>query len=310
MIPAYVPVRPPRLKPFLARLIMSPPQRLLAPVRLLCPIPRAFGWAAVLRYDDVAEVLQRHDVFRVPFAAEISRLNDGDEPGTPFILGIDDERGHRRQLEDIMWAFPLSDTWRPSSPRSFASARKRLEAAQPGPFDAIPDLVTAVPLDICRDYYGVALEERERQTFAYAALELSGHLFGPPPIEPTAAGRENDAGAYVRAIVDRSIAREIAAPSGSETIVARLARRHRKRQARDSRDPDRHDHGIRADEHDGGRPYPGDAAAETGDAQGGAYRRGGRRRRPASALPVRGAALHADQPGSVPDLLARLHRRA
>ena len=226
MIPPYVPVRPPRLKPFLARLIMSPPQRLLAPLRLLWPIPRAFGWAAVLRYDDVLEVLQRHDAFRVPFASEISRLNDGDEPGTPFLLGIDDERAHRRQLEDIMWAFPLSDIAETVVPRSFASARARIEVAPPGPFDAIPDLITAVPLDICRDYYGVHLEESERQTFAYAALELSAHLFGPPPIEPTAAGRESDAGAYVRAIVDRAIDRELPAPSGSATIVARLARRY------------------------------------------------------------------------------------
>ena len=225
VIPPYLPIRPGRVKPFLARLIMSPPQRLLAPVRLLWPIPRAFGWAAVLRYDDVAEVLQRHDVFRVPFAAEISRLNDGDEPGTPFILGIDDEHAHRRQLEDIMWAFRLRDIGEIVAPRSFASAETHLEKARPGPFDAIPGLITAVPLDICRDYYGVALGENERQTFAYAAIELSAHLFGAPPIGPTAEGRENDAGAYVRAIVDRSIDRELAAPSGSETIVARLARR-------------------------------------------------------------------------------------
>ena len=225
VIPRYVPVRPGRVKPFLARLIMSPPQRLLAPVRLLCPIPRALGWAAVLRYDDVAEVLQRHDVFRVPFAAEISRLNDGVEPGTPFILGIDDENAHRRQLEHVMWAFQLRDIDEIVAPRSYAAAYARLEKAQPGPFDAIPGLITAVPLDICRDYYGVALDEDERQTFAYAAIELSGHLFGAPPIEPTPAGREDDAGAYLRAIVDRSIDRELAAPSGTGTIVARLARR-------------------------------------------------------------------------------------
>jgi cytochrome P450 len=225
VIPPYVPVRPPRLKPFLARLIMSPPQRLLAPVRLLLPIPRAFGWAAVLRYDDVAEVLQRHDVFRVPFAAEISRLNDGVEPGTPFVLGIDDENAHRRQLDDIMWAFPLRDIAEVVAPRSFGSAEAHLAKARSAPFDAIPGLVTAVPLDICRDYYGVALDERERQTFAYAAIELSAHLFGAPPIEPTGGGLEDDAGAYVRAIVDRSIDRELAAPSGSQTIVARLAQR-------------------------------------------------------------------------------------
>jgi cytochrome P450 len=206
---------------------MSPPQRLLAVVRLLWPIPRGFGWAAVLRYDDVAEVLQRHDVFRVPFGNEISRLNDGTEPGTPFALGIDDETAHRRQVERIMWAFPLRDIEQVVVPRSLESAQKRLKQSGRGPFDAIPGLITAVPLDLCRDYYGVAVEEHERQTFAYATIELSAHLFGAPPIEPSPEGRENDAGAYVRAIVDRSIDREIATPSGSETIVARLARQYK-----------------------------------------------------------------------------------
>ena len=222
-LPPYVPVRPPRVKPFVARLIMSPPQRLLAIVRLLWPIPHAFGWAAVLRYDDVAEVLQRHDVFRVPFGNEIARLNDGAEPGTPFILGIDDEAAHRRQVERVMWAFKLQDIEQIVVPRSLESAQKRLKQAGPGSFDAIPGLITAVPIDICRDYYGVVIDEEERQTFAYATIELSAHLFGAPPIEPSAEGREDDAGAYVRAIVDRSIDREIASPSGSETVLARLA---------------------------------------------------------------------------------------
>jgi cytochrome P450 len=213
------------VKAFLARLIMSPPQRPLAVFRLLLPIPRVPGWAFVLRYDDVSEVLQRHDVFRVPFASEISRLNDGDEPGTPFVLGIDDAGAHRSQLQDVMAAFTLSDVVEFVAPQSFESARKRLMEAPPGPFDAIPGLITAVPLDVCHRYYGVVLEEQERQKFAYATIELSGHLFGFPPIEPTTDGRENDAGAYVRAIVDRSIDAEYAAPSGSETIVARLVRR-------------------------------------------------------------------------------------
>lgn len=225
-IPPYVPVRPPRIKRFLTRLITSPPQRLLAILRWLWPIPRAFGWAAVLRYDDVAEVLQRHDVFKVPFGSEISRLNDGAEPGTPFVLGIDDETAHRGQVEQVMRVFKLQDIEQIVAPRSVESAAKRLKQAGSGPFDAIPGLITAVPLDVCRDYFGVAVEEQERQTFAYATLELSAHLFGPPPIEPSPEGRENDAGAYVRAIVDRSIDREIAQPSGSETALARLVHSH------------------------------------------------------------------------------------
>jgi hypothetical protein len=54
-------------------------------------------------------VLQRHDVFRVPFGSEIARLNDGDEPGTPFILGMDDDTAHDRQVKIVMQAFQLDD---------------------------------------------------------------------------------------------------------------------------------------------------------------------------------------------------------
>jgi len=183
----------------------------------------------VLRYDDVAEVLQRSDVFKVPFGDEIARLNDGEEPGTPFALGIDEVAEHRAQVELIMRTFRLKDIGGIVAPRAFDSARSRLTGAVRGSFDAIPGLITAVPLDICRDYFGVAIEEDERQIFAYAAIELSGHLFGAPPIEPTPEGREDQAGAYVRAIVDRSIDREMEKPSGSDTILARLAPRQENR---------------------------------------------------------------------------------
>jgi cytochrome P450 len=225
-LPPYVPVRPGLVNAFVARVLMSPPQRLLAILRLLWPIPRVFDWAAVLRYDDVAEVLGRHDVFRVPFGNEIARLNDGVEPGTPFMLGIDDPAEHGRQANLVMQAFRFDDIDAVVAPASHASARRRLRNARRGSFDAISQLVTAVPLDICREYYGVDIAEEGGQAFAYATIELSGHLFGFPPIEPSEAGTEDSASAYVRTVVDRSIEREIAAPSGGKTVLARLAHEH------------------------------------------------------------------------------------
>src|SRR3974390_435866 len=51
------------------------------------PIPRF--WVLVTRREDVAEVLSRHDVFKVPWSEETRLLNDGDKNGTNFILGID-----------------------------------------------------------------------------------------------------------------------------------------------------------------------------------------------------------------------------
>ena len=222
-MPRYVPVRPPRVGAFLARILMSPPQRILALFRLLWPIPRLFGWALVLRYDDVAEVLRRYDVFRVPFGSEIARLNDGEEPGTPFLLGVDDREAHGQQAKHIMETFKFEDVETVVNV-SCDSARHRLKAAR-GPFDAIPNLITAVPIDVCRKYFGVRVNKEEQQVFAYATIELSGHLFGLPPIEPSAAGTEDDAGAYVRAIVDRSIEENIANVSTDDTVLARLVAR-------------------------------------------------------------------------------------
>ena len=200
------------------------------PLSALAPLPRAIGagFRLVVRHEHVREVFSRHDVFRVPFGDEIARLNDGREPGTPFLLGVDDVSAHDEELARLVDIFPLSDAPRIEA-LAYESARARLQDAekllQAGePFDAISGLLTAVPVDLCRDYYGVAIHEDERETFAHAAIELSGHLFGPPPIEPTKEGSENRAGDDVRAIVDRAIEREIAWPSGSDTVLARLVR--------------------------------------------------------------------------------------
>src|SRR5215472_9946477 len=54
-------------------------QRVMGFFRTVCPIPRVPGWAAVTRYDDVAEVLTRHDIFGVPFGDQIAELNDAVE---------------------------------------------------------------------------------------------------------------------------------------------------------------------------------------------------------------------------------------
>jgi hypothetical protein len=62
----------------------------------------------VLRYDDVAEV-PRGTTCSAFRSARDARLNDGEEPGTPFLLGVDDSehttgrptRSCAQTLEDI-----------------------------------------------------------------------------------------------------------------------------------------------------------------------------------------------------------------
>jgi len=197
-------------------------------VRTVWPIPRVSGWALVSRYDDVAEGFSRHDAFRVPFDAEITRLNGGRPGGTPFILGIDAEAEHERQLKLVMHAFRHEDLPEVEKIARDAAREQLKSRASDGKIDAIADLITAVPVLICERYYGVAIAEP--QTFAYATIAVSSHLFGVPPIKDDSPAA-NDGAAYVGAIVDAAVdaalEREKAQSNGDDqTVIRRLVSRH------------------------------------------------------------------------------------
>ncbi|HZP85797.1 MAG TPA: cytochrome P450 [Burkholderiales bacterium] len=179
--------------------------------RWLWFLPRLGGLTIVSRYDDVAEVLNRPDVFKVPFDEEIPLLNDGERPGTNFILGIDNVKAHDEQLRFLMAAFRRSDIADVVVPRARAIAEANL-ARQPLQFDAIGELITRVPLELCTQYYGVPIPG-DLRTFAYATIDLSGHLFGPPPVNGTASAQVFSAARYVRVVLDAAIA----ARTASET---------------------------------------------------------------------------------------------
>jgi cytochrome P450 len=221
-LPDYDPQRGRASVSALADWAAHPPRWTWWLLRALWPIPRLSGWAAVTRYDDVAEVLTRSDVFKVPFDLEIARLNDGVAPGTPFILGIDDKKAHDDQQKLVMQAFRRADVETKVKEVSRKYAERKVGAAQNRRIDAIPELITGAPLEVCRAYYGIELDSP--QTFAYATIDVSGHLFGPPPIAPRAD--IDQAAAYVRAVVDRAIEREIDRPSSDKTVLARLIHTH------------------------------------------------------------------------------------
>ncbi len=199
-------------------------QWLMRLLRTCWPIPRLFRYAMVTRYDDVAEVLSRPDVFKVPFAEEIARLNDiGENSSTPFILGIDDKEAHDRQLKRVMQAFRREDIAKVTA-LSRTSADNAISSSTACPsskrrqIDAIRDLITRVPLEVCKKYYGVEIEEQQK--FAYATMDVSGHLFGRPTVKPRPA--IDKAAAYFRAVVDQAIDGEIKNPGNSDTVLERL----------------------------------------------------------------------------------------
>ena len=194
-------------------------------LRKVWPIACLAGYRIVTRYDDVAEVLSRHDVFRVPFDAEMARLNDGKEPGTPFILGIDNTQAHDEQLMKVMRIFKRSDVKAIVEPVSFNFAETAIKSSGKASIEAIGELITGVPLHLCGTYYGIDVAGDPR-TFAYATIMVSQQLFGPLPITPKS--EVDNAADYVRSVVERSIDKEIGNPSGKDTIVSRLIESYRK----------------------------------------------------------------------------------
>jgi cytochrome P450 len=224
-LPSYDPdTLKPKTSAIAARLAY-PPQWVLGFFRTFWPIPSGCGWAAVTRYADVAEVLTRNDVFHVPFGEEIARLNDGEAPGTPFVLGIDDVARHDAQAKLVMQAFRRSDVDQEVKRICWKAAQDVITSAENRTIDAIPRLITHVPIEVCRQYYGIEIEDPRK--FAYAAIDVSGHLFGLPPVTPKES--VDIAAEYVRAVVQQAIDRASGAGSsartaGPRTVVERLVK--------------------------------------------------------------------------------------
>jgi cytochrome P450 len=201
---------------------IPPLQFLFGFLRVVWPIPSLFGWAIVTRHSDVEEVLARPDVFKVPFDKELARLNDGAPPGTPFILGIDDLEAHDAQLQLVMAAFPRQDVARRITLPTRNDAMRIVAAAAPAQeINAIQALIIQIPINICVQYYGVAVPDPTK--FWAAATAVSGHLFGLPPIVKK-NNIDRHAG-YLRSVVDAAIANASANPGGKATVTEGLAAR-------------------------------------------------------------------------------------
>jgi cytochrome P450 len=183
------------------------------------PIANFFGFRVITRYEDVAEVLLRHDIYRVPFDKEIARLNDWKGDGTPFILGNDDTKTHDEQLMRVMRVFRRDDVKAVVEPKSFQFAKEAIEKAGIGEIEAIGELITGVPLRICEEYYGIKMPEKQSRTFAYATIVVSQYLFGGASLKPKK--KVDNAAAFVRRIVDDSLKK---AEDGDKTIVERLVK--------------------------------------------------------------------------------------
>ena len=199
--------------------LLAEPEWLFALLRRLMPIgkPPLMPQIMVTRYDDVVEVMERDDVFGIPFGFKVKDLNDGPN----FVLGMDDGPDYRRIQGQVMAAFRRDDIERIVAPLAAREAAA-IMAAAPGRIDVVRELFTRVAVRITQDYFGVAIPDESWQDFAAWNMAMTSYMFADPGDNP-AFRRAAIAGAErVGATVDASIAAERAAPSGHDTILARL----------------------------------------------------------------------------------------
>ena len=173
------------------------------------------GFALLTRYDHVQEALQKEAVFQVPFGPRMEAMTKG----TNFVLGQQDGPDYQRSRAQIMAAFRRDDVRTLIGPMCAQWARD-IVAGAPGRLDAVHDLVTRVPTLLCRDYYGIPMNDPAR--FADWTIAMSGYIFGPPGPHSPLAEMAEAAAACVLPVIDHAIAATRAAQPRPDTIVARF----------------------------------------------------------------------------------------
>ena len=205
---------------------MRPLFALLRAVRPVCHVPFQ-SLVLVTRYDDVAEVLRNDSAFGVPYGPKIELM-----AGENFLLGFDDGDRYQRDRALVVCTFPPADV-RSLAERAAKRAGQILRD-NPAGVDAMKALVTPVLLDICQDYFGVLVKDRDFPLWAMAASGYLFEPFGDDAVQRTQA----EAGAQrLRDALDHSIKRahgHIGGGGKPRTVIERLVEMQRRNHAEPS----------------------------------------------------------------------------
>lgn len=132
------------------------PQWWLGFLRRFWPVPKFRNCALLTRYDDVRDALARQQVFTVSFGPKMEELNGGPN----FLLGMQDGLDYRRQRSLAMRVFKLEDIATRIRPLSAELSRAAVAKAR-GRLDAIEDLITRIPTELCESYYGILIADKK-----------------------------------------------------------------------------------------------------------------------------------------------------
>ncbi|CCV13685.1 cytochrome P450 [Mesorhizobium sp. STM 4661] len=182
----------------IAGFLFNDPRWALALLRRFWP-NLAFGnFLLVTRNADVRDILERGDEFQTPYGPEMTEL----ARGSNFILGMQDGADYRRMKSSVLSAFPPAEVEAAVRPIAARHSREIMSRASPG-FDAISGLMKIVPVHICRDYFGLEIDDESE--FADWAIALSALFFSDPTANPTTRELAVVAGDRLIKVIDRSI---------------------------------------------------------------------------------------------------------
>lgn len=201
------------------------PRWALRLVRSLKPNLKIGPILFVTKNVDVREVMEREDIFETPFGPEMTEMAGGSN----FILGMRDGEEYRRLKSATLSAFPMTEAEDVVRPMAAMHSRDiMLKAA--GRIDVVDKILKIVPVRICRDYYGLTIEDEVG--FADRAIALSSlffaDFFGSQAVRELAVVAAHD----MRATIDRSIDSVRRGAIASDTPLARLVTMHDKEPAK------------------------------------------------------------------------------
>ncbi len=154
----------------LVKRILENPRWLLAILRRVRPIVALGPITVVTRDADVRDVLKRQAEFQTPFGLEMAEMAGGSN----FILGMQDGEDYRRMKSACLSVFPIEEVEDVVRPIAARLAREAMRQAEPG-FNPVHDLLKIVPVRICRDYFGLEIDDEE--SFADWSIALSSLFF-------------------------------------------------------------------------------------------------------------------------------------
>ncbi|MFC5587226.1 cytochrome P450 [Nitratireductor kimnyeongensis] len=178
--------------------LLENPRWVLGFLRRFHPVLKIGDFVLVTRSEDVREILERQDVFQTPYGLEMAEIAGG----TNFILGMQDGPEYRRMKSTVLSAFPADEVEGVVRPMAARHASAIMQRAAPR-FDAVAALLRVVPVRICRDYFGILIDDEE--AFSDWANALSGLFFADPGADPVTRELAVVAADRVRRSIDRSV---------------------------------------------------------------------------------------------------------